>query len=362
MTKAGVGYSSLWSERLEDEYFNTRLSEWVHSGTVTHDASHVSTRVWSDLPRDLMTAVDRIYSDIQRNKSILGVFDEGCMGMYNAIIPDELLMPLGFYKERLSQSALYHRVTRVPDREAISAFDWLVAKGMTFNFGDDPESQLTKAQVLNQLKTYLAAVRIADEFGCEAIGIQYQQGLKDLLPASDLAEGLLNNDDRPPVRRDDSSIIRDGEAIVHFNEVDECAGIDGVMTNRLHRALGQPVENTLHDVRWGAVDPISGEFVWVFEISGAAPPAHHPGGYAGTSSHRQPAMFFRLGGGTVRGVARPGEIIWSRVFVVGGALRWTSDGAKPSRCPLRKPSGDGGRRRTSGRSCTRSSTACPGIR
>ena len=46
---------------------------------------------------------------------------------------------------------------------------------------------------------YIAAVRIADEFGCATIGIQYQQGLKDLVPASDLAEGLLNNVDRPPV-------------------------------------------------------------------------------------------------------------------------------------------------------------------
>ena len=46
---------------------------------------------------------------------------------------------------------------------------------------------------------YIAAMRIADEFGCDAIGIQYQQGLKDLAPASDLVEGLLNNVDRPPV-------------------------------------------------------------------------------------------------------------------------------------------------------------------
>ena len=27
-------------------------------------------------------------------------------------------------------------------------------------------------------------------FGCDCIGIQYQQGLKDLLPASDLVEGM----------------------------------------------------------------------------------------------------------------------------------------------------------------------------
>ena len=57
--------------------------------------------------------------------------------------------------------------------------------------------------MLEQCKMYIAALRIADDFGCDAIGIQYQQGLKDLAPASDLAEGLLNNVDRPPVRARD---------------------------------------------------------------------------------------------------------------------------------------------------------------
>ena len=47
---------------------------------------------------------------------------------------------------------------------------------------------------------YIAAVRIADDFGCDGVGIQYQQGLKDLMPASDLVEGTLNNTERPPVR------------------------------------------------------------------------------------------------------------------------------------------------------------------
>ena len=29
---------------------------------------------------------------------------------------------------------------------------------------------------------YIAALRIADDFGLDAVGIQYQQGLKDLVP------------------------------------------------------------------------------------------------------------------------------------------------------------------------------------
>ena len=52
------------------------------------------------------------------DKAIMGVFDEGCMGMFNAIIPDHLLNPTGVFKERLSQSALYYETTQVTDQEA----------------------------------------------------------------------------------------------------------------------------------------------------------------------------------------------------------------------------------------------------
>ncbi len=79
--------------------------------------------------------------------------------------------------------------------------------------------------MLQQCKMYIAAVRIADEFGCATIGIQYQQGLKDLAPASDLVEGMLNNVDRPPVKCPRTGrVLFAGEALPHFNEVDECAG------------------------------------------------------------------------------------------------------------------------------------------
>ena len=57
-------------------------------------------------------------AQLQHEKAIIGVFDEGCMGMYNAIIDDELLNPLGIYKERLSQSALVAEMGRVGDDEA----------------------------------------------------------------------------------------------------------------------------------------------------------------------------------------------------------------------------------------------------
>jgi hypothetical protein len=165
---------------------------------------------------------------------------------------------------------------------------------------------------------YVAALRIADDFGLDAVGIQYQQGLKDTVPASDLAEGLLNNVHRPPVRsRNGSRELYAGAPLPHFNEVDEGVAVDLLVTNRLWTAMGLDPATTLHDIRWGA--PYDGDFVWVFEISGSVPAAHN-GGYDKSYSMRQPPMYFPLGGGTLSGVSRPGEIVWSRVFIMDGAL------------------------------------------
>ena len=114
---------------------------------------------------------------------------------------------------------------------------------------------------------YIAAVRIAADYGCDAIGIQYQQGLKDLCAASDLVEGLLNNVDRPLVKDAWGKTLFEGKAVVHFNEVDECAGLDGLITNRIWTKLGFEPETTLHDVRYGEM-PGRRWHVWVFLISG----------------------------------------------------------------------------------------------
>jgi len=132
---------------------------------------------------------------------------------------------VGVFKERLSQSALYYETQQVDDQQAAGVRQWMESRGMRFHTGSRHESDLTDAQILLQCKMYIAAVRLADDFGCDLIGIQYQQGLKDLLPASDLVEGTLNNSDRPPVcSRDGLRVLFEGEPVVHFNEVDECAG------------------------------------------------------------------------------------------------------------------------------------------
>jgi hypothetical protein len=324
LTKAGVQYDSLWSADFTDDFFLNGLRRWLRREKLDCDTSHVQDLSLFKLPRRAEEIGRTVAAELQRNKAILGVFDEGCMGMYNAIIPDELLHATGVFKERLSQSGLYAEMLRVSDDEARGVRSWLDRKGVRFITGKDPETELTDAQILDQCRMYIAALRIADEFGCDAIGIQYQQGLKDLTPASDLAEGLLNNVDRPPVKhRETGRVLYAGEALPHFNEVDECAGLDALVTNWIWKSLGFDPETTLHDLRYGEPYRLNGkeDFVWVFEISGAAPPKHFIGEYAGAVSERQPPMYFRLGGGTLKGISKPGEIVWSRVFVDHGLLR-----------------------------------------
>lgn len=318
LTKMGREYSTIWSVDFTDDWFRQGLREWVETGSITHDASHV--RPLPELPDTAEVELGRALADeLLADKAIIGVFDEGCMGMYNAIFDDELLNRLGIYKERLSQSALYAEMLTVGDDEADAVGAWLVERGMTFKLGSDEATELTEAQLRWQYKMYIAALRIADDFGLDAVGIQYQQGLKDLVPASDLAEGLLNSTERPPVTsRDGERVLHEGRAFPHFNEADEGVAVDALITDRIWRAMGMVPDNTLHDVRWG--EEFAGEFVWVYEISGSVP-GSHLGGWQNAEGWRQDPVFFPAGGSTVNGVSKPGEVVLSRVFIADGRLQ-----------------------------------------
>ena len=322
LVKAAVPFSTLWSQTFDDAFFLNALKQWIETGMIEHNLSHIRDLDLASLPVHAQVLGRKLAEDLRARKAILGVFDEGCMGMYNAIIDDEILNPLGIFKERLSQAALVAKMRTVSDQDAQAVRQWLDTRGVRFVTGSDEATELTAAQILSQCKMYIAAVRIAADYACDAIGIQYQQGLKDMVPASDLVEGLLNNPDRPPVYSEQGTELYAGCALPHFNEVDEGAAVDALVTNHCWKALGLDPSTTLHDVRWGENLDVAGEekFVWVLQISGAAPASHFRGGYAGATSERQPAMYFPLGGGSLKGIGKAGEIVWSRIFVENGAL------------------------------------------
>src|SRR5262249_51122131 len=82
LTKAGVSYSSLWSVDFSDDFFRGGLRRWLHGETLQHDASHVRGLSAYPLSERAEKLGNQIAADLRRNKAILGVFDEGCMGMY----------------------------------------------------------------------------------------------------------------------------------------------------------------------------------------------------------------------------------------------------------------------------------------
>ncbi|HLO42659.1 MAG TPA: fucose isomerase, partial [Phycisphaerales bacterium] len=321
LTKAGVKHSLLWGEDFAAAGFEAKLREWCETGEIRHDLAHVRPLESVSMASSSRREGERLAAELRARPAIMGIFDEGCMGMYNAIIPDRLLHTCNVFKERQSQSGLLASMRQVSDQEADAARRWCEARGMKFNIGRDEATELTDRQVREQFKMYIAVVRLADRWGMDCVGIQYQLGLTDMCPASDVVEGLLNCSERPPVVAVDGpnqgTTLFDGRPVTHFNEVDECAGLDGLLTERVWRAMGLATDNTLHDLRWSDKDRsgTTQEEVWVLEISGAVPPSHLVGGYAGAVSERQPPMYFAQGGGGIKGVSRPGEVVWSRIFV-----------------------------------------------
>lgn len=314
-----VKHSRLWSEKFaEDPLFMQRLNTWCEKGEVEHDSSHLTDAETLKLSSDASKFGEDLARDILRNKRIMGQLDPGCMGMLNALINPAKLGAIGMPIELLNQSDLLAEMNLVGDREAQDHLNWLVRKGTSFNWGTDQFEELVYGQVLSQMKMYSAAVRIYARFGLSAIGIPYQLGLVRCVPASDLAEGMLNNSDRPCVMDPVSGkVIEEGQPIVHFNEGDMGAGVPQVLMHDIYMRKGLPSETTLHDVRWGR--QYDGKFIWVFEISGAAPPAHF-GGWQNTMVYRQPAAYFPLGGGTCTGVSKPGVITWARFYESFGEI------------------------------------------
>jgi hypothetical protein len=314
LAKAGVKHSMLWSEDFTDAPFLSRLRQWLKNGKCSHDTAHVQKLEDVPAPKKPLQVGEQLARQLQRDKAIMGVIDEGCMGHYGCIVPDHLLHHCGIFKERLSQAQFYQETQSTSDEDAVAVLEWMEKKGMTFHWGKDGNKDLTRSQVLLQCKMYVALLRLADAYGCESIGLEHQQGLRDALPSLSLAAGLLSNTDRAPVRvKNASRVLYKTEPLPFFTDADECGGLDAFLSCRVQKALDQPVENTAYQLRWG--DYWNQDFVWTLQTAGAVAPAHLLHGWKGVEGKRQPLLFYPKGGSAMSGLGREGEIIWSRIFV-----------------------------------------------
>ncbi|WJY15177.1 signal transduction protein [Pectobacteriaceae bacterium CE90] len=317
LTSLERAYSRMWSETFEDDDFRQDLSTWLRDGAVSHKTGYLHPVAPSHPV--LATGAGQIGRQvgeyILRHKAIIGLFDTFCMGMINGMFPQQAMVNTGMPIESLSQSALLVEMAKVPMSLRESCLQWYEQQGMQFEFGTDGSRQLTREQVLEQCAMMIAMARFVKRFGLTAVGVQYQQGLKDSCAASDFAEGAIGNAERFPLPDEQGEIIRPDMAIPCINEVDMGSAIPQVMLWRLLHGLGLPAETTLHDIRWGS--DYQGTFYWDLEISGAVPFAHLKGGIAGATGYRQPPMFFPYGGSTITGQSKAGRFIWARAHYEG---------------------------------------------
>lgn len=317
LTSLGKNYSRLWSENFDDDFFNTSLDTWLKYGSVQHNTQylHEISSVHPVMATSAGEIGRQVGNYILQHKAILGLFDTFCMGMINGVFPQKSLIDIGMPLESLSQSALLVEMNKVPKSLRQACLKWYEDQGMKFQFGTDPQTELTREQVEEQCAMMIAMARFYKRYGLSAIGVQYQQGLKDSCAASDFAEGAIGSTQRFPIPDDNGDIIAPGKPIACINEVDMGTAIPQTMLWYLLTSLNLPAETTLHDVRWGS--EYNGVFYWDFEISGAVPFEHIKGGIAGATGYRQPAMFFPYGGSTIAGQGKAGRFIWSRAHYEG---------------------------------------------
>ena len=317
LTGIGVKHSRLWSEKFEDDFFLEKLQQWLDHRFIEHDTSHLQLLSASH-PFVQGAAADvgrQVAAWSLRYKEIMGLFDTLCMGMINGVFPQKALMDIGMPLEGLSQSALVVEMALVSADEREACLQWYEERGMQFQYASDPATELTRDQVLEQCAMMIAMARFTERFGLSCVGVQYQQGLKDVCDASAFAEGALGSAERFPIRNAGGQVIREGKPIPVINEVDMGTAIPQIMLFRLLDSLGLNAETTLHDIRWGS--EYEGTFYWDFEISGAVPFSHIKGGIAGAIGYRQPAMFFPRGGSTIGGQCKAGTFIWARAHYEG---------------------------------------------
>ncbi len=361
LTKAGVRHSVLWSEDFTDDWARERLQTWLDTGELSHDTSHV--RALEDAGSGPEVDLGRaLAAQLQLEKAIIGVFDEGCMGMYNAIIDDELLNALGIYKERLSQSALVAEMGGVLRRGGAGGPLLARRRGDDVPHGrrrGDGPHRRPAAEPVQDVRRRVAHRR----------RLRLRRG-RDPVPAGVEGRGARQRPRRGPAQRRPSGRPCAAETgLASSTPACRCR----TSTRWTSAPRWTPWSPTASGRRWGSsrrprsttsagATSTSGRFVWVFEISGSVP-ASHNGGYDKSWSMRQPPMYFPLGGGTLSGVSKPGAVVWSRVFIMDGALhvdigRATALALPEEETERRLAGHDAG----SGRSCTPSCTGSRGTR
>ena len=139
-------------------------------------------------------------------------------------------------------------------------------------------------------------------------------------------------------------MLYDGQPLPHFNEVDECAGLDGLMTYRVHQGAWASRSRTRCTTFAGATGPLgNGDRLRLGVCDqrlGAAGAFHRRLGAASAASGSRRCISVSAAGRS-RASASPARSSGRRIFVEDGRLKMDLGRAQSSNCRRRKPSAAG---------------------
>jgi L-fucose isomerase-like protein len=311
-------FSRAWTDASDwsrDDAFMDRLAAWCTSGRIDYDESEIRySAPVTDAASRLAAAVA---AGFRKRRALILMLGDTSMGMINGYFGPRLLTPHGFTEHKVDQAWLLARGKSIDRARIESAFRFVTERGVTCHWreavgGETNAGDFTEESTKEQLRDYLAALDLREEFHADCIGWQYQLGLIELRPPSDFAEGLLNSTCRPE---------SNGDTVACATEADQGNAVPMEMLKRLLRAKGLHQAVMFHDVRWGAEH--DGRFLWVLLNSGSCGAYafnHDPDTLEGAHSFRQPSLYFPVAGGTFAGESLPGAITWARAYVRRGEL------------------------------------------
>ncbi|HKE17293.1 MAG TPA: hypothetical protein VKB80_20605 [Kofleriaceae bacterium] len=307
------GVSRAWTSASDwsaDTAFMDRLAEWCSTGRIVYPEGEISYHAPIS-PAGAQRA-RRVADGIRRRRVLALMFGDTSMGMINGYFGPRLLNPIGFTEHKIDQAWIIGRGRSISDKRIEDAWKFVCDKGVVFHHGESGAEDFDQASTREQLRDYLVALDLLEEFKGDCLGWQYQLGLIPLRPPSDFAEGLLNSACRP-----ESS----GDTVATATEADQGNLVPMEMMKRLLVDKGLHQAVMFHDVRWGDVH--DGRFIWVLLNSGSCGAYafnHDPATLEGVHSYRQPRMYFPAAGGTFAGESMPGPITWARAYIKEGAL------------------------------------------
>jgi L-fucose isomerase-like protein len=306
-------FARAWTDAADwtkDDVFMARLDEWCSGGTIRYAEDEIAYH--APVAPEASALARRVAGEIRKRKILILMLGDTSMGMINGYFGPRLLHRHGFTEHKVDQAWIIDRGRRIDDARIDAAFAFVKSKGVTFHWKENGNSDFDENATREQLRDYLVALDLLEEFKADCLGWQYQLGLIPLRAPSDFAEGLFNSTCRPE---------SNGDTIACATEADQGNVVPMEMMKRLLKEKGLHQAVMFHDVRWGAEH--EGRFLWVLLNSGSSGAYafnHDPDTLKGVHSYRQPSLYFPTPGGTFAGESLPGAMTWARAYIKDGEL------------------------------------------